>query len=64
MKAKLEVNKSFDDSGIFTKVWKQGDFEEFFRDEGEYLDKLSELAGKHGTSGELFTVTYTVTVSK
>ena len=63
MKAKVDISKSFDEGKAFSKEWNQGDFEEFFKDEGEYLDKLCGIAKEHGKSGDSFTVTYTVKVT-
>ena len=66
MKARVTITKSFDEERDFSKEWQKGDFEEFFQEEGVYLDQLSEVAkekGKDG-SGKMFTVTYTVTVEK
>lgn len=62
MQAKVVIDKSFDDTGEFTKTWENGDFEEFFKEEGEYLDRLSNTTVNHGSEGDGFTVTYTVTV--
>lgn len=62
MKAKVEIAKSFDNGKAFSKVWKHGDFEKFFREEGEYLDNLCKIADDKGKAGEKFTVTYSVTV--
>lgn len=65
MKALVEIEKSFDDEGSrFAKTYEAGDFKEFFKAEGGYLDNLSATAEKHGKAGDTFTVTYTVTVTK
>ena len=64
MKAKVTIDKSFDHSKAFSKTWENGDFEEFFKDEGEYLDRLAKMAEAHGKEGEGFTLVYTVTVKK
>ena len=64
MKAKVEVKKSFDLGKEFSKVWKDGDFEEFFKGEGEYLDRLAKTLDSKGMMGDSYTVTYTVTVRK
>ena len=64
MKAKVVIRKSFDESKQFTKEWHAGDFEEFFKEEGEYLDRLSGMVEKRPEQGQLFEVTYTVTVEK
>lgn len=64
LKAKVVIDKSFDESKEFTKEWQDGDFKEFFKDEGEYLDRLSKLADGRKEVGKLFTVTYTVTVER
>lgn len=64
MKARVSITKSFDKDAEFTKKWEAGDFEEFFKDEGAYLDRLSKLAADKGEAGDGFTVTYTVEVRK
>ena len=63
-KAKVVIEKSFDDSKEFTKEWQAGDFETFFKEEGEYLDRLSKTAVEKGAEGQGFTVVYTVTFKK
>lgn len=62
MNGEVKIEKSFDETVSFNKVLEDGDFEEFFKDEGEYLDKLTAIAMHHGDVGDEFTVTYTVTV--
>ena len=64
MKAAVKIEKSFDGSSQFRKGWESGDFREFFKDEGEYLDKLCGIMEDNAKTGEEFTVTYTVTVVK
>lgn len=66
MKAQITIAKSFDfdDGKDFCKEWKDGDFEQFFKDEGEYLDRLGNTLLEQGAKGEGFTVTYTVTLTK
>ena len=64
MKATVTIRKSFDDEAEFSKEWERGDFEEFFEEEGAYLDRISSVASQKGKQGEGFTVTYTVTVTK
>ena len=64
MRAKVEIDKSFDESKAFTKEHKAGDFAEFFKEEGEYLDRLVNTLHEHAVNGEGFVVTYTVTVRK
>ena len=64
MKANITITKSFDDGKAFSKEWEQGDFEEFLKDEGEYLDRLANTVKEHGRNGYSFTVTYTVTLTK
>lgn len=63
MKAIIEISKSFD-SGVdgYIKDWEIGDFEEFFAEEGECLDRLSDFAKDIVSDG--FTVTYKVTLIK
>ena len=64
MKARVEIEKSYDGSKSFKKDWKNGDFEQFFLEEGQYLDRLANITEEHGADGEGFTVTYTVTLTK
>lgn len=64
MKATVKIEKSFDDGIQFSKTWEAGDFEEFLKDEGEYLDRLANAVDCIGASGEGFTVTYTVKLEK
>ena len=64
MKAKVEIKKSFDDGKVFNKEWEHNDFREFFEGEGDYLDNLSAILFTQGKTGDKFTVTYTVTVTK
>ena len=56
------IDKSFDESTEFNKTLESGDFEEFFEEEGKYLDRLVKTVDGHCKSGDKFTVTYTVTV--
>ena len=63
MNARVIVDKSFDDKcAEFEKVWEDGDFEKFFREEGKYLDKLSKITKEKGNDGEGFVITYTIMV--
>lgn len=64
MKAVVTIDKSFDEGKQFSKEWEAKDFEEFFRDEGKYLDNLSFILNLKGEPKDSFTVTYTVTVTK
>ena len=64
MKVTVKIDKSFDGGKQFSKEYENGDFLDFFSDEGEYLDRLSSGVATHGDTGEGFVVTYTVTVSK
>lgn len=64
MKATVTIEKSFDEGKNFTKQYEFGDFEEFFDDEGMYLDKLAKVTIEKGKNGDGFTITYTVTVIK
>ena len=64
MNAKVVITKSFDESKQFTKEWQAGDFEQFFKEEGEYLDRLSKAASGRPEGGKLFEITYTVTVER
>lgn len=65
MKATVIIAKSFNnESDEFTKTYENGDFEEFFTDEGKYLDKLAMVAlteGKH-VKGKLFKISIDVIV--
>lgn len=62
MKGTVTIEKTFDKTSGFCKELDEGDFKEFFTEEGEYLDNLVEILQEHGKSGEGFTVTYTVIV--
>lgn len=64
MKAEVTIKKSFDDGQWFGKEWEQGDFKEFFEEEGAYIDRLCTIAESKAKEGEDFTITYVVTVTK
>ena len=64
MKAKVIIDKSFDDSKEFTKVWNEDDFRQFLNDEGAYLDRLAKVLEERGNENDGFTVTYTVSLTK
>lgn len=65
VKATVTMEKSFDDVvKELSKEWESKDFEKLFEGEGKYLDRLSEVVNGKGKTGEGFTVTYTVTVTK
>lgn len=64
MKANVVIEKSFDSGKAFSKEWEQGDFREFFTDEGQYIDNLCDILDGKGKPNEEFTVTYKVTVTK
>lgn len=64
MKATIKIDKSFDESKEFSKEWTSGDFEQFLKEEGEYLDRLSKSCDNRPERGKLFTVTYTVTLER
>lgn len=64
MKAQVTVVKSFDHDEVFTKNYEDGDFEEFLKEEGKYVDRLSRATEAHGKSGEGFTITYTISLEK
>ena len=64
MKATVEIGKSFDDGAKFSKEYDVGDFVEFFKEEGAYLDRLTDTVKNRGADGEGFKVTYTVTIVK
>lgn len=62
MKATVKIEKSFDEGKQFSKNYEPGDFAEFFKEEGDYLDKLSGIMKEHGEGNDKFVVTYTVTL--
>ena len=64
MKATVEISKTFDDGAVFSKEYTDGDFAEFFTEEGAYLDRLTDTVKTRGSDGEGFTVTYTVKIVK
>ena len=64
MLAMMTIEKSFDDGKKFSKEYEVGDFYTFLSEEGEWLDKLSEILSSSGSEGDSFEVTYTVSLSK
>ena len=65
MKAKIKIEKSFEeDVAKFSKNYSVGDFEEFFADEGVYLDRLADMLRLHGDNGDSFTIVYEVKLTK
>lgn len=66
MNATVVVTKSFDhEERSYSKGWyNDDDFMEFFKDEGQYLDRLCGVLDENGKSGDDFTVTYVVHVTK
>lgn len=64
MIGKVNIEKSFDNSKLFSKSLEPGDFKKFFTDEGVYLDKLVGIMEDKAKDGDEFTVTYTVTVRR
>ena len=64
VKAEITITKTFDESRSFSKTWEVHDFEQFLKEEGEYLDRLAKTLEEKGKANEGFTVTYTVTASK
>lgn len=63
MKCNIDVYKSFDVAQQFERTPEAGDLEEFFSEEGKYLDGLVEIMKEHAHDGESFKVVYTVFVS-
>lgn len=63
MKALISIDKTFDDGRQLAKEWQDGDFLEFFKEEGEYLDRLCKIAQEQGNPGDSFEVCYTVKVT-
>lgn len=64
MKAQITIEKTFDETRGFTKEYEQGDFKEFFNDEGEYMDNLADTLKKAGKAGNSFQIIYTVTLTR
>ena len=65
IKAKVEIIKNFDDNEMeYQKDWKMGDFEEFFRAEGEYMDKLAQIVEEHGKEEQKAILTITIEIKK
>ena len=65
VKAKVKIEKSFEEEvSEFEKEWADGDYEEFFQQEGAYLDRLCNILVEHGKTDEGYTVTYTITTTK
>jgi guanylate kinase len=65
IKAKIEIIKNFDDNEMeYQKEWKKGDFEEFFKLEGEYMDKLAQIVEEHGKENQKAILTITVEIKK
>ena len=64
VKATVQVVKSFDDEKTFNKDYEPGDFLEFFKDEGKYLDGLADIVKDKGKPGEMCVVAYVVTLTK
>lgn len=64
MKAQVKIDKTFDESTSFKKEWSPEDFKRFFEEEGAYIDRLCQINQDKGSTGDGFTITYTVTVQK
>ena len=65
IKAKVEVIKDFDDNEMeYQKDWKMGDFEEFFRAEGEYLDKLAQIVTEHAIENQKCNIQFNIEIKK
>lgn len=60
MRVKVRIEKSFDDTKEFSKEYEQGDLQEFFDEEGMYLDDLAEIFKKQASDSALARVVYTV----
>ena len=63
-KATIIIEKSFDDSKRFSKNLESGDLEQFFMEEGEYMDKLSDMLESKGSLTDSFELTYKIKVEK
>ena len=63
-KASIIIEKSFDDSKKFSKKLESGDLEQFFKEEGEYMDKLSNILESKGSQNDSFELTYKIKVEK
>ena len=64
MKAQITIEKTFDEARAFTKEYENGDFKEFFNDEGEYMDVLADKLNEAGKAGNSFQIIYTITLTK
>ncbi len=65
IKAKVEIIKNFDDNEMeYQKDWENGDFEEFFRLEGEYMDKLAQIVEEHGKENQKAILNITIEIKK
>ena len=68
MKAIITVSKSFTNEGEglqgFHKDWENGDFTEFFKVEGAYIDRLAKITEAYGEDASGFSITYTIKVAK
>ena len=65
IKANISVKDSFGkrERG-FEKEIESDDFQKFFSEEGEYLDRLSSVLAEHGKIGDEFSVDFHVSVEK
>ena len=47
MNAKVIIVKSFDEGKEYEKELERGDLKEFFEEEGDYLERLSDMMRSH-----------------
>ena len=64
MKARILIEKSFDEEKEFSKELEEGDLKKFFDEEGRYLEDLSKILKRFGEDGDEYVVSYTVVIKK
>lgn len=65
IKAKIMRKDSFSEHDrSFEKEIELNDFQNFFSEEGEYLDRLSSVLAENGKIGDSFSVDFYVSVEK